>query len=168
MHMTARASNPTAIRIDLDAILVSMELSRSKWLITSISPGSGEKMSKHVMTAGNVAGLFVLFAKLRERSQIRTGHDSSIITIQEAGLDGFWIHRVLENEGIESHVVDPASIAISRRRRRAKTDRIHASGECCGCQPEPRDGRGRGRELKGRYHCACPRLACSIANGNPL
>lgn len=42
----------------------------------------------------------------------------------EAGLDGFWIHRVLEQERIESHVVDPASIATSRRRRRAKTDRI--------------------------------------------
>jgi transposase len=34
------------------------------------------------------------------------------------------IHRVLEKEGIESHVVDPASVATSRRRRRAKTDRI--------------------------------------------
>jgi transposase len=38
-------------------------------------------------------------------------------------LDGFWIHRVLESEGIESHVVDPASIATSRRRR-PKTDKI--------------------------------------------
>ena len=32
--------------------------------------------------------------------------------------------RALQNEGIESHVVDPASIATSRRRRRAKTDGI--------------------------------------------
>jgi len=47
-----------------------------------------------------------------------------IVVIQEAGLDGFWIHRVLLSEGIESHVVDAASIATSRRRRRAKTDRI--------------------------------------------
>jgi transposase len=47
-----------------------------------------------------------------------------VIVIQEAGLDGFWIHRVLERESIESHVVDPASIATSRRRRRAKTDKI--------------------------------------------
>jgi transposase len=39
-------------------------------------------------------------------------------------LDGFWIHRVLQSEGIESHVVDAASIPTSRRRRRAKTDRI--------------------------------------------
>ena len=47
-----------------------------------------------------------------------------IIAIQEAGLDGFWIHRALEQEGIESHIVDAASIMTSRRRRRAKTDRI--------------------------------------------
>ncbi len=31
---------------------------------------------------------------------------------------------MLESEGIESHVVDPASIAVSRRCRRAKTDKI--------------------------------------------
>jgi hypothetical protein len=34
----------------------------------------------------------------------------------------FWIHRVLQSEGVESHDVDAASIATSRRRRRAKTD----------------------------------------------
>jgi transposase len=124
MHMTARTTQPTTIRTDLGAIFVSMELSRSKGLITSVSPGNGEKMSKHSMTAGDVAGLFALFAKLRERSQARTECHHPIVTIQEAGLDGFWIHRVLEKEGIESHVVDPASIATSRRRRRAKTDRI--------------------------------------------
>jgi transposase len=124
MQITAQAIDPTAIRTDLGAIFVSMELSRSKWLITSISPGNGEKMSKHILTAGDVAGLLALFQKLRERSRVNTGHAHQIITIQEAGLDGFWIHRVLEGEGFESHVVDPASIAISRRRRRAKTDRI--------------------------------------------
>ncbi|MBV8488747.1 MAG: IS110 family transposase, partial [Planctomycetaceae bacterium] len=39
-------------------------------------------------------------------------------------FDGFWLHRALAAEGIESHVVDAASIATSRRRRRAKTDKI--------------------------------------------
>src|SRR5207249_12009608 len=51
-----------------------------------------------------------------------TGHSYPIVAIQEAGLDGFWLHRVLQQNGIESHVVDPASIATPRRRRRAKTD----------------------------------------------
>src|ERR1700747_584062 len=81
-------------------------------------------MSKHNVAAGDIAGLLQLFAELKRRAQARTGQDYSIITIQEAGLDGFWLHRVLQQEGIESHVVDPASIATPRRRRRAKTDRL--------------------------------------------
>jgi transposase len=119
-----RPEAPTAIRTDLGAIFVSMELSRSTWLITSLSPGGGEKMSKHLVRGGDVAGLLERFAQLQEKARARTGQRFPIIVIQEAGLDGFWIHRVLQKEGIESHVVDPASIATSRRRRRAKTDRI--------------------------------------------
>jgi transposase len=119
-----RAKAPTAIRSDLGAIFVSLELSRSTWLITSLSPGGGEKMSKHSVRGGDVAGLLKRFAQLQKKAQARTGRNFPIIVIQEAGLDGFWIHRVLQNEGIESHVVDPASVATSRRRRRAKTDRI--------------------------------------------
>ena len=115
---------PTAIRHDLGAIFISLELSRSTWLITSLSPGGGEKMSKHSVRGGNVAGLLERFAQLQEKARARTGRTFPIIVIQEAGLDGFSIHRVLQNEGIESHVVDPASVATSRRRRRAKTDRI--------------------------------------------
>ena len=74
--------------------------------------------------AGDVAGLLVRLAQLKEKSARADGAGLSIIAIQEAGLDGFWIHRVLQSEGIESHVVDAASILTSRRRRRAKTDGI--------------------------------------------
>ena len=44
--VTDRPQAPTAIRTDLGAIFVSLELSRSTWLVTSLSPGGGEKMSK--------------------------------------------------------------------------------------------------------------------------
>ena len=119
-----RLEAPTAIRTDLGAIFISLELSRSSWVVTSLSPGGGEKMSKHTVRGGDVAGLLKRFAQLREKAKGRTGKVFPLIVIQEAGLDGFWIDRVLQNEGIESHVVDPASIATSRRRRRAKTDGI--------------------------------------------
>jgi transposase len=118
------SDGPTAIRTQFGAIFVSLELSRSNWLVTSLSPGKGEKMSKHTIPAGEVAELLKLFADFRRKAQARTGESYPIVTIQEAGLDGFWIHRVLQQEGIESHVVDPASIATPRRRRRAKTDRL--------------------------------------------
>jgi transposase len=65
-----------------------------------------------------------LFADLKRKAAIRTGKTYPIIVIQEAGLDGFWIHRVLQEQGIESHVVDAASIAVPRRKRRAKTDKV--------------------------------------------
>ncbi len=113
-----------AIDVNLAAIFVSLELSRSSWVMTSLSPGKGEKMSKHAVDGGDVAGLLNHFAKLRAKARARTGKSFPIVVIQEAGLDGFWIHRVLEQEGIESHVVDAASVLTSRRRRKAKTDRI--------------------------------------------
>jgi transposase len=119
-----QAQSPTAIRTDLGAIFVSLELSRSTWLITSLSPGGGEKMSKHSVRSGDVAGLRARFSQLRDKVKVRSGQLVPIIVIQEAGLDGFWIHRLLQDQGIESYVVDPASLAVSRRRRRAKTDKI--------------------------------------------
>jgi len=124
MQQVANRPEQAAIRVDLGAIFVSLELSRSNWLITSLSPGAGEKMSKHSLRGGDVAGLLGLFATLQEKTRARTGEWFRIIVIQEAGLDGFWIHRVLQAEAIESHVVDAASILVSRRRRRAKTDKI--------------------------------------------
>jgi transposase len=124
--MSASATGPAqaAILVDLAAIFVSLELSRSTWLVTSLSPGRGERMSRHSVRSGDVAGLLGLLARLKDQARARTGQTFPVIVIQETGLDGFWIHRVLEQEGFESHVVDAASVLTSRRRRRAKTDRI--------------------------------------------
>ena len=116
--------NQVAVQISLAAIFVSLELSRSTWLITSLVPGGGDKMSKHSVRSGDIAELLNHLARLREKGHARAGASFPIIAVQEAGLGGFWVHRVLERAGIESHVVDAASLLTPRRRRRAKTDRI--------------------------------------------
>ena len=117
------------------------------------------------MRGSDIAALLARFAELKAKALARTGKPFPLVVIQEAGLDGFWIHRALVGEGIESHVVDPASIATSRRRRRAKTDRIdgealvrtllaHKRGEPRVCAmvrvptPEEEDRRRLCRELK--------------------
>ena len=115
---------PAAIRVDLGAIFVSLELSRKLWLLTFLCPGEREKVSRKSLAAGDVAGLLALLEQLKDRVLKRTGRDYRIVSIQEAGLDGFWLHRVLESHGVESWVVDPASIAVNQRQRRAKTDNI--------------------------------------------
>ncbi|SMP79394.1 transposase [Novosphingobium panipatense] len=117
-------SPPAAIWVDLGAIFVSLELSKSTWLATSLSPGS-ERMSRHWVPGGDLPALLACLGALREKTRAREGRLYRVVVIQEAGLDGFWIHRALEAEGwIASHVVDAASIAVSRRHRQAKTDRI--------------------------------------------
>ena len=104
-------------------LFVSLELSRARWLVTSLSPGS-DKISRHSVVGGNIKDLLHLLADLRMKAEQRTGSTVKIVTIQEIGFDGFWIHRVLASNAIESHVVEASSIAVPRRRRRAKTDAI--------------------------------------------
>ena len=112
-----------ATRGEHAAIHASLELARHRWVVTVLLPGS-EKMSAHGIKGGDVGALLELLERLRVRAERSIGKALKIVLIQEAGLDGFWVHRRLEAHGIESHVVDPASIPAPRRRRRAKSDKI--------------------------------------------
>jgi transposase len=113
----------TVVRVNDTKLFASLELSKSRWLVTVSAPGS-EKLSKHVVIGGDGGALLNLLGRLRASAERRGGMAVQVVVIQEAGLDGFWLHRLLEANGIESHVVDPASIAVDRRHRRAKTDAI--------------------------------------------
>ena len=118
------ATTPQAAgRADDAKLFASLELSKSRWLVTVSAPGS-EKLSKHAVSGGDGGALLDLLARLRVTAERRAGLPVRVVVIQEAGLDGFWLHRLLAANGIESHVVDPASIAVDRRHRRAKTDAI--------------------------------------------
>lgn len=120
---TTSAQPRAAVQGDVAMLCVSLELSRSTWLLTSLAPGS-DKMSKHKIEGGDHCGLLELLRRLQNKAAKQLSAPVRIVTIQEAGFDGFWIDRLLQAEGIESHVVDPASVAVPRRRRRAKTDKI--------------------------------------------
>ena len=113
----------TAIPGQDSRVVVSLELSPKKWLVTSSSPGSA-KFSKRWLSGGDSAGLLALLRELVAKAEREVGGPVGVVCIQEAGLDGFWLHRVLVGAGIESHVVDAASIPVPRRKRRAKSDRI--------------------------------------------
>jgi hypothetical protein len=47
-----------------------------------------------------------------------------MVVLYEAGHTGFWLARLLRQQGIEAHVLHPASVPVDRRARRAKTDRL--------------------------------------------
>jgi transposase len=114
---------PTAARSDDRTLFAALELSRKSWLVATNAPGE-EKVSKRTLAAGDGRALLDLLAGLREKAERRIGKPVKVVVIQEAGLDGFWLHRLLEANGLESRVVDPASIAVDRRKRRCKTDAL--------------------------------------------
>ena len=121
--ITSATAVATTARANDTTLFASLELSKSKWVVTINSPGS-QKFSRHLVEGGEGAGLIDLLSRLRAKAEQCSGAPVKAVVIQEAGLDGFWIHRLLIANGIESHVVDAASIAIPRRHRRAKTDSI--------------------------------------------
>ncbi len=110
----------------MDATLfAAVELSLSSWVVVASAPGTN-KTSKHGLPACDGPGLVALLRRLQERAERRCGRPVAVVVMQEAGRDGFWVRRLLEAHGIRSLVVDPSSIAVNRRSRRAKTDRIDA------------------------------------------
>ena len=58
------------------------------------------------------------------RHRFRLPDTVTTLSCYEAGRDGFWLHRYLHDHGITNLVVDSASIEVSRRSKRAKTDML--------------------------------------------
>ena len=111
---------------DRAVVFVAMELSKTSWLLAARASPSG-KTSSHRLNGGDVAGLLALLRRLQAREQREGGHDVEVILGYEAGYDGFWLQRRLAAEGITCWVMDPGSLQVDRRARRAKTDRLDAA-----------------------------------------
>ncbi len=108
-------------------VYVAIELSFSSWLVAARLPGT-EKSRLHRIEGGDTAALLALLAELRSRASIQRGEAVDVACCFQAGRDGFWLHRVLTAHGIATYVLEPTSILVNRRARRAKTDRLDAEG----------------------------------------
>jgi transposase len=116
---------PAATYDDAVRCLFAIELSKSSWLVAVHTP-LADKISRHTVTAGDGQELIALMERVAVRVGRETGRKAEIVSCYEAGYDGFWLHRLLEAHGVRNDVIDPASLQIDRRARRAKTDRIDA------------------------------------------
>jgi len=103
-------------------VYVVFELSKAKWMLGVMLPGS-PKLSRFTIAGGDLTALTARLATMRAKAE-RFGKPVRILSMYEAGLDGHWLHRWLTEQGVISYVVDPSSIEVNRRARQAKTDRI--------------------------------------------
>ncbi|HYD29025.1 IS110 family transposase [Brevundimonas sp.] len=111
------------VAFEQDATLVAViEMSLSTWLVAGIVPGVDRHPLKKLDP--DPEALLRLLHRWRDEA-VKTGHAVSRVTVAfEAGRDGFWLARWLRVRGLEAHVIHPASVAVSREHRRAKTDRL--------------------------------------------
>jgi transposase len=103
-------------------VYVAFELSKAKWKLGVVLPGL-QKMSRYTIDGGDLAALTSRLAEARAKAE-RSGKPVRILSCYEAGYDGHWLHRWLTAQGVLNHEIDPSSIEMPRRARRAKTDRI--------------------------------------------
>ena len=119
--MTADRTD-TPAEADYATVYVVFELSKSKWQVGMMLPGS-EKLSRYRIGGGDLVALSTLLSQARAQAE-RSGKPVRILSCYEAGLDGHWLHRWLTLHGVINHVIDASSIEVTRRSRQAKTDRI--------------------------------------------
>ena len=118
MTATTRSFDPTALR---NTLCVSFELGEGTWKLT-FSPGFGESVVRRTVTSRDREAVLHTITAMKDHFGLPG--EARVVSCYEAGRDGFWLHRFLASHGVENLVVDSSSIEVSRRRRRAKTDRL--------------------------------------------
>ena len=111
------------VALEQDSTLIAViEISLTTWLVAGVVPGVERHPLKKLEPDADA--LLKLLHRWRDEAG-KAGRSVTRITVAfEAGRDGFWLARWLHGRGVEAHVIHPASVAVSREHRRAKTDRL--------------------------------------------
>jgi transposase len=102
-------------------LYLAFELSEEKWRL-GFSIGLAQSPREREIKARDIGELRKEINLAKRR--FRLSEATKVKSCYEAGRDGFWLHRCLLARGVENLVVDSASIEVSRRAKRVKTDRL--------------------------------------------
>ena len=109
----------------ISTLVVVVEMSKMSWLVSGVVPGVERQPLKKLQP--DATALLRLIERWRNEAVRADRPISRIALAYEAGRDGFWLARWLIARGIEAYVIHSASVAVSRERKRAKTDRLDAA-----------------------------------------
>jgi len=111
----------TSSTTQTQSLFMALELSNKKW---KLAFSNRQRIRQVTLAAAGSQALREALALAKQRLGLPA--DAPVRSCYEAGRDGFWVHRLLQSLGVDNVVVDPASIEVPRRARRAKTDRLDA------------------------------------------
>ena len=108
------------VTLDHDSTLVVViDMSQASWLVAAIVPGV-ERRPLQKLKPDHEA-LLRLLARWRDEAAKAGKPVSRTAVAYEAGRDGFWLARWLQQRGVEAHVIHPNSVAVSREGRRSQS-----------------------------------------------
>jgi transposase len=117
---------PTPAVLDYERTLIlAIELSNTSWVLAAQIPGlPGVKAKRSIEPTPEA--LMAAIGSYRARAEKADRNVDRVVAVYEAGWSGFWLVRWLAKYGIETHVIQPSSVPVDRRARRAKSDGIDA------------------------------------------
>src|SRR3954465_7017530 len=122
----ASCSLSPPIALDYENTLVlAIELSKTKWVLSAQVPGLLRVKAQQTIEP-KAEALLAAIDGYRNRSRVAGRTVERVVAIYEAGWSGFWLVRWLAKHGVETHVIQPSSVPVDRRARRAKSDGIDA------------------------------------------
>src|ERR1700733_130681 len=122
MSQTAAAPIPAAVDHERTLVL-AIEVSNKSWVIAAQVPGLPHTKAKRTIDP-EAEALLAAIAAYRARAAATGRSIERVIAVYEAGWSGFWLARWLMRHGVEVYVVQPSSVPVDRRIRRAKSDGI--------------------------------------------
>jgi len=116
----------TPVVLDYEqALILAIEMCNTSWVLAAQIPGlPGVKAKRSIEPTPEA--LMAAIASYRARAETAGRNVDRVVTVYEAGWSGFWLVRWLAKYGIETHVIQPSSVPVDRRARRAKSDGIDA------------------------------------------
>ena len=117
---------PTYSAADFDRTLIlALEVSEKSWVVAAHVPGlQGSKLRR---TLSPTAEALLEAVEIYRARATRAGRNvDRVVLVYEAGYSGFWLARWLARHAVDTFVIQPSSVPVDRRARRAKSDGIDA------------------------------------------
>src|SRR5260221_5472074 len=122
--MTDCTQTTRTTEVDYDhTLILGIELSSRSWVVAVQIPGARQKDTKQQI-APQAGALMAAIKGYQRRAGANGMSVDRVIVTYETGGDGFWLARWLQQHGVEVYVMQPSSVPVDRRMRRAKSDRI--------------------------------------------
>jgi transposase len=118
---TSATSRIEQATLSQSTLYLAFELGQNTWKL-GFTIGVAQQPRERMIPAGDVERVQQEITRAKQRFGLP--EEACVVSCDEAGRDGFWLHRYLVAHGVQNHVIDSASIEVNRRQRRAKTDRL--------------------------------------------